>query len=203
VDEQAFWNVIGEYNQTTWVLQCVLIAGVIVSIVLAYFGKVVWMPKAALGITNLFIGAVFFLVYGSEPVQTYFAAPLFIAIGSLLLWEALKYPKSSFMRFNKIQRILLCLVALYPLVSFLLGHLFPQTVLYIMPCPAISLSIVVYTCYEHKNKVLLALMAIWGLTGIKSFFVNALEDIILLICGVYCVYALIWQIKYGRSNQAV
>ena len=36
--------------------------------------------------------------------------------------------------------------------------------------------------------VLLILLTRWGLTGIKSFFFNALEDIILLICGLYCGY---------------
>ena len=52
-------------------------------------------------------------------------------------------------------------------------------------CPVISLSIVVYAGYERKNKVLLALLTIWGLTGIKSVIFNAYEDIILLVCGLY------------------
>ena len=56
---------------------------------------------------------------------------------------------------------------------------------YIMPCPVISLSIVVYAGYERKNKVLLALLTIWGLTGIKSVIFNAYEDIILLVCSLY------------------
>jgi len=38
-------------------------------------------------------------------------------------------------------------------------------------------------------------MTIWGITGVKAFFANALEDIILLICGVYCMYLLVRELK--------
>nr|WP_288892427.1 DUF6064 family protein [uncultured Blautia sp.] len=76
---------------------------------------------------------------------------------------------------------------LYPAVSMLLGNSFPQMVTYIMPCPVISLSIAVYAGYKRKNKVLLILLTIWGLTGIKSVIFNAYEDIILLIAGIYGV----------------
>ena len=58
-------------------------------------------------------------------------------------------------------------------------------VTYIMPCPVISLSIAVYMGYTRKNRVLLALLTIWGLTGIKSIIFNAYEDTILLIGGLY------------------
>ena len=34
-------------------------------------------------------------------------------------------------------------------------------------------------------------MALWGLTGIKAFFFDAMEDTILLVCGVYCLWMLI------------
>lgn len=88
---------------------------------------------------------------------------------------------------NLIQITLLLLYLLYPAVSILLGNSFPQMVTYIMPCPVISLSIAVYAGYKRKNKVLLTLLTIWGLTGIKSVIFNAYEDIILLIAGIYGV----------------
>jgi hypothetical protein len=195
MDAQVFWKVIGNYNNATWTAQYILFALIIAGVVLAYFGKAIWLPKFALGAANLFIGTVFFLVYGSEPIQTYFAAPLFISAGLLFLWEAANFTCSAFSRFSRMQWILLCMVALYPLVSLLLGRSFPQIVTNVMPCPIISLSIVIYACYEHQNKILLALMAIWGLTGVKAFFFNALEDVILLICGVYCLFTLVRQIR--------
>ncbi len=58
---------------------------------------------------------------------------------------------------------------------------FPQMVTHIMPCPVVSLSIAVYAGYNKKNKLLLAMLTVWGLTGIKSVIFSAYEDIILLI----------------------
>ncbi len=195
MDAQAFWDVIGAYNQSTWPFQIFFLTAIVISILFAYRGKCVWLPKVTLGIMNLFIGGVFFLLYGTEPIQTYFAFPLYIAVGLLFLYEAIKHKQSTFRRFDVLQWVLLCMVIAYPFISMLLGHSFPKLVVYIMPCPVISLSIVVYASYSHKNKILLALMAIWGLTGVKSFIVNALEDVILLICGLYCVYILIRQFR--------
>lgn len=70
-----------------------------------------------------------------------------------------------------------------------------------MPCPLVSLSIIVYSCYSRKNILLLILLAIWGLTGVKSFFFNAYEDIILLLCGIYCVWVIISELKNKISGK--
>ncbi len=200
MDAEAFWAVIGRYNQATWGIQAVLLAAVAAGIITASLQRAVWLPKVTLGITNLFLGVVFFLYYGTEPIQTFFAAPLYIAVGILFLWEGIRYRDSAFVRFNRVQWALLALVMLYPVVSLCMGHTFPQMVVCIMPCPVVSLSILVYSCYAHKNKFLLALLTLWGLTGIKSVFFNAWEDMILLLCGVYCLCLFIGEIKRAKNG---
>lgn len=199
MDAQAFWNVIGAYNQATWIFQILLFIFIALSIVIARFGICIWMPKFALAITNLYIGLVFFLIYGTEPIQKFFAFPLYIAVGLLFLWETVKHKASDFEPFDQWRWILFCLIMLYPFISMLLGNSYPKMVVYIMPCPVISFSIIIYSCYKHKNKMLLALMTIWGLTGIKAFFVSAYEDIILLICGIYCLGILVKQFRNQRT----
>ena len=77
----------------------------------------------------------------------------------------------------------------------MLGNNYPQMVTHIMPCPVVSLSIVIYAGYKRKNKVLLTLLTVWGLTGIKSIIFNAYEDIILLVCGLYGITLLINEIR--------
>ena len=72
-------------------------------------------------------------------------------------------------------------------------------VTHIMPCPIVSLSIVVYAGYKRKNKLLLSLLMIWGLTGVKSIVFSAYEDIILLMCGIYAVYLLVKEIQLSKS----
>ena len=84
----------------------------------------------------------------------------------------------------------------------MLGNQFPKMVTHIMPCPIVSLSIAVYAGYKRKNKLLLLLLTIWGMTGIKSVIFAAYEDIILFICGIYGVYLLIKEIQLSKSIKA-
>ena len=195
MDAQAFWNVIGNYNEQTWFIQIALFIFVFLAVILSYMRKVKWAAKFVLGIANLFIGIVFFAWYGTEPIQKYFALPLYLVCGGLFLYECWRNKSDVILKPKRIQVILLLLYLFYPVVSFLLGNSFPQMVTYIMPCPVISLSIAVYAGYKRKNKILLVVLIIWGLTGIKSIIFNAYEDIILLLCGLYGLVLLVNEIK--------
>lgn len=195
MDVKAFWNVIGNYNEQTKYIQIGLFIFVISAIAVSYVHKVNWAAKFALGITNLFIGVGFFALYGTEPVQKYFAMPLYLLCGTLFLYESWRNRSDVLQKPNTLQVILLFLYLLYPFISVLLGNTFPQMVTYIMPCPIVSLSITVYAGYRNKNKLLLALLAVWGLTGIKSVFFNAYEDLILLACGLYGTILFVNEIK--------
>ena len=165
-----------------------------------YSHKVKWAAKFALGIIHLFIGIAFFAWYGVEPIQKYFALPLYLLCGVLFLYESWHNRNDALKKPNGWQYLLLALYLFYPLVSFLLGNRFPQIVTHIMPCPVVSLGIVIYAGYRKKNKLLLALLAIWGLTGIKSVIFSAYEDIILLVCGIYAVTLFVHEIRHCTIN---
>jgi len=198
IDVNIFWEIIGEYNNKTIVIQIILFISGVFAFILSYTGKIKWIIKFTLGIIILFIGIVHFGYYGTEMIQKYFAFPLFIISGLLFIFESIKNKQDILEKFNKIQFILLILFLLYPLISFILGNRFPKMVTLIMPCPIISVSIVIYSAYKIKNKLLLVCIALWGLTGVKAFVANAYEDIILLICGIYCIYVLINQIRIKK-----
>jgi len=200
MDVNIFWEIIGEYNKKTIIVQIILFVFCLFAFFLSYTGRIKWIIKFTLGIIILYIGIVYFGYYGTEIIQKYFAFPLFIISGLLFIFESIKNKQDILEKFNKIQFILLILCLLYPLVSFILGNRFPKMVTYIMPCPIISISIVIYSAYKIKNKLLLVCLSLWGLTGIKAFVANAYEDIILLICGVYCIYVLIIQIRINYQK---
>ena len=84
---------------------------------------------------------------------------------------------------------------------FLLGQRFPQMTTHIMPCPINSLGIVVCTGYRRKNKLLLVLLVLWGLTGIKSVFFHVYEDLILFACGIYGIAVLVHESKTAGKKQ--
>ena len=195
MDVQAFWIVIGTYNQHTIAAQAVLLVFLVCSVILSYQRKNPWMAKFALGIANLFIGIVFFAWYGTEPIQKYFALPLYLLCGGLFLFESWHNREDILEQPNFVQSLLLLFYVCYPLVSVMLGNRCPRMVTYIMPCPVASLSIAVYTGCQKKNKLLLALLTIWGLTGIKSVIFSAYEDLILLACGLYGLTRLLKETK--------
>ena len=200
MDAQAFWNVIGNYNEQTKILQIGLLIFVIVAIASSYIQKVNWAAKVALGIANLFIGIVFFAGYGTEPIQKFFALPLYLLCGFLFLYESWHNRNDLLDKPTPLQSLLIVLYLLYPLISFASGNHFPQMVTYIMPCPIVSLSITVYAAYKRKNILLLIFLTVWGLTGIKSIVFSAYEDIILLLCGVYGIALSVNEIKVLQQH---
>lgn len=200
MNAQVFWDVIGNYNELTKIIQIGLFIFVLSAIVLTYKKKVNWAAKFALGITNLFIGIGFFAWYGIEPIQKYFALPLYLFCGVLFLYESWHNGDDVIMKPNTLQALLLLLYLFYPFVSVFLGNSFPKMVTYVMPCPIISLSIAVYSCYKRKNKLLLALLTVWGLSGIKSLIFNAYEDIILLISGLYGIVLFVNEIRQPQKK---
>lgn len=135
MDTQVFWNVIGNYNKQTWIIQIILLIFILAMIVLSYMQKVKWAAKFSLGIANLFIGIGFFVWYGTEPIQKYFALPLYLFCGILFLYESWHNKDDTIKKPNIIQALLLLFYIFYPFVSMLLGNTFPQMVTYIMPCP--------------------------------------------------------------------
>ena len=200
MNAQAFWNVIGNYNEQTKLIQIGLLIFITLAITLSYIGKVNWAAKFALGITNLFIGIGFFAWYGTGPIQKFFALPLYLLCGILFLYESWHNKNDLLEKPTSFQSLLIVLYLLYPFISVVLGNSFPQMVTYIMPCPIVSLSITVYAGYKRKNKLLLLLLTIWGFTGIKSVIFNAYEDIILLICGFYGIALMVNEIKQSKSK---
>ena len=144
MDTQIFWNIIENYNEHTQIAQIFLLILIVISVILSYIKKVNWAAKFVLGITYLFIGIIFFAYYGTEPIQKIFALPLFLLCGILFLYESWRNKDDILVAPTYWQIILLLCYLIYPLISILLGKYFPRMTTYIMPCPIVSLSIVIY-----------------------------------------------------------
>ncbi len=200
MDASVFWSVIGAYNRQTVMLQVFLLALLSVALSVAYRhrrGRPAWL---ALGVAHLFIGIVFFGIYGTEPIQKYFAMPLFVLCGFLFLYEGIWHKSGVLDRPTRAQWVLLALYVLYPLISALLGNRFPTLVTHIMPCPVAYLGLVVYAGCRRKNVVLLGLLTLWGLTGVKSVIFQAYEDVILLLGGLYGLALLRRELVAGKHT---
>ena len=200
MDASVFWSVIGAYNRQTVMLQMFLLALLSAALSVAYRhrrGRPAWL---ALGVAHLFIGIVFFGIYGTEPIQKYFAMPLFVLCGFLFLYEGIWHKSGVLDRPTRAQWVLLALYVLYPLISALLGNRFPTLVTHIMPCPVAYLGFVVDAGCRRKNVVLLGLLTLWGLTGVKSVIFQAYEDVILLLGGLYGLALLRRELVAGKHT---
>lgn len=117
MDASAFREVIAACNRRTVPAQLLLLLFLVVMVPLSYGKKAHWTEKFALGIANLFIGIVFFAGYGTQPIQRYFALPLYLLCGALFLYESWHnrddIPKKP--NFSQIILPLPCLF--YPLLS--------------------------------------------------------------------------------------
>jgi len=188
MNTNKFWMVIGTYNSQTKYFQIVLLVLLFICTLLVLIKHTLLYFEFFLSVTNLFIGIVFFGVFGTEPIQKYFALPLFIIIGLLFLYESVFNSSDLKMKFNIKQVVLIFLYMLYPVFSYLFGHKFPEIVTHIMPCPIITFSIALYSAFNKKSIPIYILLIVWGLTGIKSILFNAYEDIIFLLAGIYCLF---------------
>lgn len=59
MDTSVFWNVIGQYNQNTIIIQGLLLVLIAIAIVISYTQTAAYFAKLLLGMANLFIGVVF------------------------------------------------------------------------------------------------------------------------------------------------
>lgn len=199
MNAESFWKVIGNYNQSTLFIQVILGLCFIFACVVARKDKLRWLPKVVYGSICIFLAIVFFLIFGTEPIQLYFAFPLFLLLGLVFIFEAVRNKREEFQKFTKIQWALVMLVLVYPLVSIVQGKSFPEMLMYIMPCPVVCIGIIIWQSYKSKNMVSLTLLTIWGLTGVKAFFFNAYEDLILLAMGILALVILVKEVKVRRN----
>lgn len=193
-----FWTIIGTYNLETVYIQVVLSILLIGILSISLFKKnrfITLFIQTCFGMVFLFVGIYFFLITDKSITAMIFG-PFFILIGSLFLY-GLFNPKTEIQQPTKFQFLLYGLVLLYPLVSFVLNHRYPQQVWYILPCPIASLALITVCRFKKRNDFLSILLIIWGLTGVKAFVFDVKEDLILLIVGIY---GLVDFISYKRAK---
>jgi hypothetical protein len=201
MDTATFWTQVAAYNTATWPIQIVMIAA---SVYLTYrvFAKQgpatdAWM-KAFLAFAFAWDGTVLFLVFIRNPISMAIGTPLFIIVSVMFVVDIFfkkvhfKLPESRWMRGLTIAWI--ALVALYPLLGWPLGHMWPKVLLPLFPCPltVFAIALVAAAAPKTDKKVFIALLP-WALLGLPKCFgaLDCYEDCILFASGVYGLIVLI------------
>jgi hypothetical protein len=163
-----------------------------------------WL-KAFLSYAFAWNGIVFFLIYASNPISTFAGAPLFIAV-SLLFAVDIFAKKTQFQLPTVTWKrgltvFWLVLVFLYPVIGWLLRHVYPQALLPLFPCPLTVFAIaLVAAAAPNVDKKVFILLLPWALMGLPKCFgaLDCYEDCILFASGVYGLVELIRNWKPQR-----
>jgi hypothetical protein len=205
---EMFWNRVSVYNEALWPVQVVMIFAAVL-LTVRVFTKPgpradVWM-KAFLSFAFAWNGVVFFLIFVRNPISTATGVPLFFVVSILFAVDIFTRGTEFRLPDAKWGKALtffwLALVALYPLIGWVfLGHVYPNMLLPIFPCPltVFAIALIAAAAPKADKKVFVALLP-WALMGLPKCFgaLDCYEDCILFAAGVYGLIVLIrsWKAR--------
>jgi hypothetical protein len=198
---EEFWTRVAAYNEATWPVLAVMI---VVAAFLTY--RVLRRPgartdmgmKAFLSFAFAWNGVVFFLIFVKNPISMLTGAPLFVIVSALFaadIWTKkthFRLPEAASKRGLTIFWI--ALAFLYPLIGWPLGHVYPQVLLPVFPCPLTVFAIaLVAAAAPQVDRKLFALLLPWALMGLPKCFgaLDCYEDCILFVSGIYGLVELV------------
>jgi hypothetical protein len=189
-----FLGIFEKYNLAVWPMQVVLVlvAVLVLFLALRKFGYSDKIISMILGFFWLWIGIAYHLAYFTAINKAaYFFGGLFIIQGLLFLFAGGIQSKLSF-RFQSGSYSLvgslfiLYALAIYPLLGYFLGHVYPENPTFGLPCPTtiFTLGVLLWTD-KIVPKYILAIPLIWSIIGFgAAVSLGVKEDYGLLIAGV-------------------
>jgi hypothetical protein len=205
---EAFWTQVGAYNETMWPIVIAMSVAAVFLTCRVFFRPDartdLWM-KVFLSFAFAWNGVVFFLIFLKNPISTFSGAPLFIIVSLLFavdIWTKKTHFRSPVAKWKKgLTLFWIVLVFLYPLIGWPLGHVYPQTLLPMFPCPLTVFAIALVAAAAPKvDKKVFILLLPWALMGLPKCFgsLDCYEDCILFASGVY---GLVELIRNWRTRQ--
>jgi hypothetical protein len=210
MSSELFWTRVGVYNETMWpiVVAMTVVAAFLTWRVFFRPGARtdVWM-KTFLSFAFAWNGIVFFLVSVRNPISTFTGAPLFLIV-SLLFAVDIRAKRTRFRppeaAWKKgLTLFWIALVFLYPAVGWPLGHVYPETLLPMFPCPLTVFAIALVTAAApNVDRKVFILLLPWALMALPKCFgaLDCYEDCILFASGVYGLAELIRVWRAGRTE---
>jgi hypothetical protein len=217
VSTDVFWSRVGAYNEATWPISIVMTVAALFLTWRVFFKPGartdVWM-KAFLSVAFAWNGIVFFLLFLKVPLSMVTGAPLFLILSLLLavdIWSKkthFRLPESTWKK--SVTAFWIVLVFLQPAIGWPLGHVYPQVLLPMFPCPLTVFAIALVAAAAPKvDKKVFVLLLPWALMALPKCIgaLDCYEDCLLFAAGVYGLVELIrtWRIREveARDEQPV
>jgi hypothetical protein len=208
---EQFLDVFQRYNLSVWPMQIILNFIAVSALVLA-IKKLKISDKiisSILGFFWLWIGVVYHLIFFTAiNTAAYIFGILFIIQGIIFIVEGTIREKLYFQfRFDiyNYSGVLFLTYALmiYPIIGFLLGHVYPRQPTFGLPCPTtiFTFGMLLWTT-KRIPKYILIIPFLWSIIGFAAAFnLTIKEDYGLLIAGVLGLLLLLIRDRKSHINQ--
>ena len=190
---EQFLNVFREYNQAVWPMQILFNLLAVGALLLITF-RAKFANKFALGLLAflwLWMGIVYHIYFFSEinPVANIFGAA-FILQGLLLIFFIFKSQIHFQFQtdFESLLAVIVLVYALliYPVLGYLLGHHYPASPTFGLPCPTTIFTFGLFILARRSIPfILIIIPLLWSLLGFSAAFsLGIFEDTGLIISGL-------------------
>lgn len=192
---EQFLDVFGIYNESVWPMQIVLYLFAVVAIVLAFkkFKNSDKIVSIILAFFWLWIGIVYHLIYFTAINKAaYFFGVLFIVQGLIFLYAGGVKSKLSFKYHGDLYGIfgsvvILYALIIYPILGHQLGHVYPRTPTFGLPCPTtiFTFGLLLWT-NKRIPKYVIIIPLLWSIIGFGAAVgLTIYQDYGLLIAGAF------------------
>ena len=204
---EQFLEVFRNYNTGIFPVQALLY---LIALTAAYFtlAKHRWSTKIVLTILGFFwlwMGVVYHFSYFSKiNSAANFMGTLFVLQGLLFIFFTRKSALKSSNDHFKIGGSLMVFFSLmmYPSISYLLGHTYPYSPTFGVPCPTTMFTLGILLMSEKRMPVgLFVIPLLWTVVATMAVFhLGMYEDIALPFAAVVSLTLLYRQAKKGRAT---
>jgi len=198
---EQFFDVFRLYNETVWPAQIALTLLAVAAIALyllplAQSGRLI---SAILALLWTWTGIAYHLLHFATINRAAFAfGAVFLAGAAAFLWAGVVRGRLAYTSASGLHRLLggvLLVYALlvYPLLSDLLGHAYPEAPTFGLPCP-ITIFTIGMLCLLATPfpKYVLVAPLLWSAVGSQATFLfGVYADIGLLVAGIVALYLLV------------
>ena len=191
---EQFFNVFKNYNEAVFPMQAVfyLLSLFVVYLTIKPKSGTEKIVSGALALLWLWMGIVYHLVFFTAiNIAAYLFGAMFVLQGILFLVTGVFQNRLSFkFRFDifGITGIALIIFALviYPIFGFFLGHVYPSSPTFGLPCPTTIFTFGILLLSDKKcPSVIMIIPFIWSVIGFTAAFsFGVIEDTGLLIAGL-------------------
>lgn len=209
---EQFLEVFKNYNKAVFPMQIALylLSAIAIYLVIKPNPKFDKIISIMLSFLWLWMGIVYHIIFFTAINKAaYLFGGLFIIQGILFLVFGVFQNKLSY-QFQKdkygITGMILILFSLivYPVLGYFLGHVYPSSPTFGLPCPTTIFTFGILLCSKKRcPMIILVIPFLWSVIGFMAAFqFGILEDTVLLIAGLLSVSLLIYRNRILATKKA-